>query len=105
MTIKYPENAAINFPDHSHLHELDAARGTIVLGTDTKAMTIAGESMRVKFLNTELDHATYEFVSGQWAGHKVTVRRIWEAEDTFTLELIFFDDPKETYPLGFVRPN
>lgn len=81
--------------------------GTVefVLGTDPKTMTIESESMRVKFLNTERNHATYEFVSGPWAGRKVTVRRIWLADDGFTLELIFFDDPELTYALGFVRPN
>ncbi len=81
--------------------------GTIelVLGTDPKSITIGGEAMRVKFLNTERDHATYEFASGEWAGNKITVRRLWGADGTFTLRLIFFDDPKETYDLGFVRPN
>jgi len=77
----------------------------LVLGTDPKSISIGGEVVRVKFLNTEGNHATYEFVSGDWIGEKITVRRIWATDDTFTLQLIFFDDPKETYNFGFIRSN
>ncbi len=83
----------------------ELGRVELVLGTDPKTITLGEDSMRVKFLSTERDHATYEFVSGELTGETVTVRRVWVTDDSFTLDLVFFDDPKETYPLGFVRPN
>jgi hypothetical protein len=77
----------------------------LVLGTDPKTISIGQDKMRVKYLKSDGDRTVYEFISGEWKGNKVTVRQIWESEGGFTLELIFFDDPNETYDLGYLRPN
>jgi len=83
------------------------ALGTVELklGTDPKTVTIGGQADRVKFVNSEGDHATYEFQSGEWAGEKLTIRRVWSNDGTYYVQLVFFDNPDETYDLGFIRGN
>lgn len=77
----------------------------LVLDKYPKIIVIENESMKVRFLNTVGDEATYEFVSGKWSGMTVVIRKIPSENGGFTLDILFFDDPELIFPLGWIRAN